>query len=304
VTRTGPPTTRVPIDGGPPAFPNGDAGETTLDVETIVSLAPGTALYVYEPPGYHLETDITDTYNTVVSDDVVDTLNSSWYGCERQGRQLWKALDAIEKQGSAEGITFHGIAGDRGPHGRGSCLQNLSVNAPGSTPHDIDLGGTTLVVDGNGNETSEIGWNDAGGPATGGGVSVVFNLPSYQKNVPNIIASGRNVPDLAFDADPYTGTSYYFNGAWIGPEGGTSMSSPIFGAALTEMDQLQNSRSGLFNVTLYKTWLANGYGSPSALYFRDITQGSIPPYFAQPGYDQMTGIGAMQVNNFAALLQR
>jgi subtilase family serine protease len=135
-------------------------------------------------------------------------------------------------------------------------------------------------------------------------VSVVFKVPSYQKNVPNVIAGGRNVPDVAFDANATTGEAAYFNGSFICCWDGTSLASPIFGAALTEINQLQNSRSGYFNVTLYKTWLANGYGGGSTLYFRDITQGSIPPYYAQPGYDQMSGIGAMQVNNFAGLLPR
>ena len=67
---------------------------------------------------------------------------------------------------------------------------------------------------------------------------------------------------------------------------------------------VQNARAGYFNVPLYKTWRAEGYGSGSHVYFRDITQGSIPPYQAGPGYDQMSGIGAMQVSNFASLLHR
>ena len=103
---------------------------------------------------------------------------------------------------------------------------------------------------------------------------------------------------------PSWGRSWYFDGAFDGPTGGTSLASPIFGAALTEIDQIQNVRAGNFNVALYKTWLANGDASGSTLYFRDITQGSIPPYYAQAGYDQMSGIGAMQVNNFARLLPR
>jgi kumamolisin len=238
----------------------------------------------------------------VVSDNFVDTLNSSWAGCETKTPMFFRSLDAIEEQGSAEGITFHAAAGDWGVHGH-NCWQKVSVSGPASTPHNVAVGGTTLVVDPNtGEETSEVGWNLPGEGATGGGVSVLFKVPSYQKNVPNLIARGRNVPDVAFDADYYTGEAFYFDGSFDNFVGGTSLSSPIFGAALTEINQLQNSRSGYFNVTLYKAWRANGYGSGSKLYFRDITQGSIPPYYAQPGYDQMSGIGALQANNFAALL--
>jgi kumamolisin len=304
VSRTGPATKRIAVDGGAPPFPGGTAQETTLDVETIVSLAPGTALYVYEIPSLD-DKPILDAFNQAVTDNVVDTLNSSWDGCETQGHgQFARSLDAIEEQGVAQGITFHSSSGDWGVHAA-NCWRKVSVDLPSSTPHNVAVGGTALAVDANtGMETSEVGWNGPGSNATGGGVSVIFGLPAYQKGVPNVIAGGRNVPDLAFDASSLMGTSWYFDGAFDGPTGGTSLASPIFGAALTEIDQIQNVRAGNFNVALYKTWLVNGDASGSTLYFRDITQGSIPPYYAQAGYDQMSGIGAMQVNNFARLLPR
>ena len=298
VTRTGPPSTRIAVDGGAPPFPGGEAGEASLDVQTIVSLAPGTALYVYELPDLEDGT-VIDAYNRVVNDNVVDSLNSSFADCEREGGgHLARSLDAIETQGTAEGITFHAGSGDWGIDNPG--CKRMSVASPADVPHGVAVGGTSLEVDPNtGAETSEIGWN-YGADATGGGVSVLFNVPSYQKRVPNIIATGRNMPDVAFQADSVVGgVSFYFDGAFEGPDGGTSLSSPIFGAALAEINQVQNSRSGDFNVTLYRTWLANGYGIGSALYFRDITQEG-PPYYARRGYDQMSGIGALQANNFAA----
>ena len=121
------------------------------------------------------------------------------------------------------------------------------------------------------------------------------------RNVPTIIPSGRNVPDLAFDADPSTGASWYYGGGWAGPIGGTSQASPIFGASLTEADQVENSRAGNFDVTLYRVWLRHGYSHNSKLYLRDITVGSNGNYQAGPGYDQMSGIGAMLFNNFDPL---
>ena len=142
VTRTGPPTTRISVDGGAPSFPGGQASETTEDVETIVSLAPGTALYVYEVPAMKPR-HIADAFNQVVSDNLIDTLNSSWAGCERKQPAFARSLDAIEEQGSAQGITFHSAAGDWGVHGYG-CWNDLSVNVPASTPHNIGVGGTTL----------------------------------------------------------------------------------------------------------------------------------------------------------------
>ena len=83
----------------------------------------------------------------------------------------------------------------------------------------------------------------------------------------------------------------------------TSLASPTFGAALTEINGLRGKRAGFFNVALYKTWLKAGYSKGSVLYFRDITQGN-NYYPAGTGYDLVTGIGTMQVNNFAAVLPK
>jgi subtilase family serine protease len=301
VKRTGPATTRVLVNGGPPPGLSTDSIETTLDVETIVSIAPGTALYVYEAPyDEPTNSNFIDIFNKVVTDNKVDTLNSSYIYCETAMQKMFhgypKALDAVEKQGGALGITFHAASGDSAANSPG-CYSTVSVGVPSSTPHNIAVGGTTLSVDTGGHETGEIGWG-----GTGGGVSAIFKVPTYQKGVPHVISTGRNVPDLAFDADPGTGESYYYSGGFVGPIGGTSLACPIFGATLTEINQVLNSRAGFFNVTLYKTWLAHGYGSGSKLYFRDITQGSIPPYHAGPGYDQMSGIGAMRATTFASLL--
>lgn len=296
IKRTGPATRRVLVDGGPSPGDGPDSDETTLDVEQIVSLAPGTALYVYEVT-YDEPTNgnFIDIYNKVVSDDKVDTLNTSYGYCETAIHTGYpESVNKVFEQGNALGITFHAASGDGGAYWQG--CNNIAVSAPVDAPHNTGIGGTTLTVTSNGDETSEVGWG-----GSGGGVSVLFKVPTFQKGVKNVIASGRNVPDLAFDADPGSGASYYYGGGWAGPIGGTSQASPIFGAALTELDQMENSRAGQFDVTLYKTWLAHGYGKGNGAYLRDITQGNNGYYNAGPGYDQVTGIGAMLVSNFGSL---
>ena len=47
----------------------------------------------------------------------------------------------------------------------------------------------------------------------------MIKLPAWQKKVANIITGGRNLPDIAYDASPYTGESWYYNGGWDGPSG-------------------------------------------------------------------------------------
>jgi len=297
INRTGPATQRVLVDGGPAPGDGPDSVETTLDVEQIVSLAPGTALYVYEVT-YDEPTNgnFIDIYNQVVTDDKIDALNTSYGYCETAiHRGYPESLNAVAKQGNALGITFHAASGDGGSNWAG--CEGVSVGTPVDIPHNTGVGGTTLSVTSQGRETNEVGWD-----GSGGGVSVLFAVPGYQKNVPTIIAGGRNIPDVSYDADPGSGASFYYGGCWCGPIGGTSQASPIFGAALVETNQVIGSRSGNLDVTLYRKWLRHGYSHGSTLYFRDITVGSIPPYGAGPGYDQMTGIGTMIVNNFDKLL--
>ena len=298
INRTGPPTQRVLVDGGPAPGDGPDSEETTLDVEQIVSLAPGTALYVYEVT-YDEPTNgnFIDIYNQVVTDNKIDALNTSYGYCETAIHKGYpESLNAVARQGNALGITFHAASGDSGSSWDG--CEGVAVATPVDIPHNTGVGGTTLSVTSQGQETGEVGWD-----GSGGGVSVLFGVPSYQKNVPTIIASGRNIPDLSYDADPGSGASFYYGGCWCGPIGGTSQASPIFGAALAELNEVVGSRAGNFNVTLYRKWLRHGYKHNSTLFFRDITVGSIPPYGAGPGYDQMTGIGTMLVNHFDRLLK-
>jgi kumamolisin len=304
VNRTGPATTRVLVDGGPPPGLSGDSVEATLDIETLVSIAPGTAIYAYEVPSAPDLRYFIDMYTQIVQDNFVDTVNTSYSECETAFIPTFpKAADKVFKQGAALGITFHSATGDDGTQTYGCNGSKPTVGTPADDPHQVAVGGTALTVDHTtGKETAEVGWSDFTG-ATGGGVSVVMKLPKYQKKVTNVIKGGRNLPDISFDASPLTGESLYFDGAFQGPIGGTSLASPIFGAGLTIMNQMRNSRSGNFDPTLYSLWAKNGYGSKKKPNLRDITSGSIGAYSAGPGYDQMTGIGAMVFGNFGKLLK-
>ncbi len=134
----------------------------------------------------------------------------------------------------------------------------------------------------------EFAWN-----RSGGGVSALFPLPSYQRHIRNIIGKTRNVPDVSFDANPGTGESLYLNGAFSGPVGGTSLSSPIFSALVTEINQIHAKRSGLINAAAYGRFQNVHHANE----FRDITLGnnrfSGAGYDALPGYDPVTGIGSI-----------
>ena len=199
---TGPATTRVLVDGGPPSGISQDSVEATLDIETLVSIDPGTAIYAYEAPTAPDLRYFIDMYAQIVQDNFVDTVNTSYSECETAFIPSFpRAADKIFKQGAALGITFHSSTGDNGTLTYGCYTSQPTVGTPADDPHQVAIGGTLLGVDrASGKETSEIGWN-----GTGGGFSSVMKLPKYQKGVTNIIKTGRNLPDVSFDASPESG---------------------------------------------------------------------------------------------------
>jgi subtilase family serine protease len=282
ITQTGT-VTREPVDGA--QF--GPEVETTLDVETISGLAPGTNIIIYQFPDWTVQY-INDTFNQVVSDNTVDSYSNSWAWCETADQSLWDntSIHRIFKHSVAKGQTPIFASGDDGAFTRG--CSGLAVASPADDPYVVGAGGLTIGVSSKGKLTSQIGWSDGGG-----GVSVVWKLPKYQNGVPGVLPSGRNVPDIALPADVQD--SWYFEGGWDGPIGGTSWAAPAFNAMLVEIDEARNSRAGWVNADLYAA--AAQYGSKV---FYDVTSGNNGYYSAGPGYDQVTGLGAPQGTGLAA----
>jgi kumamolisin len=273
---------RITVDGG--RLGRGDV-ETTLDIEAIIGIAPGAQVYLYSFKDF-TESGATDLYNTVVDDNFVDALNSSWGGCEgfkknRLGSVYARAANVIFKQGEAKGITFPIATGDFGWQ---TCRHDRTIDetTADDTPHALAVGGTTLHVDDNGYWVSEKAWH-----GSAGGVSLVFALPKYQTEVGNIIGAGRNLPDVAFDANPHVGFAERWHKIWVGA-GGTSLGSPLWTALEAQMDQYIGSRIGFVNPELY----ALEQGPSYSTVFHDIVNGNNGGYRALPGYDLVTGIGS------------
>jgi kumamolisin len=108
----------------------------------------------------------------------------------------------------------------------------------------------------------------------------------------------RQVPDVAADADPATGTDI-IEGGEVTTGGGTSLSAPIWAGFLALIDQYLRGRgghaAGFLNPELY----ALARGSPRYAPFHDITVGGNDFYLATPGYDMVTGLGSPVVWNLA-----
>jgi subtilase family serine protease len=144
-------------------------------------------------------------------------------------------------------------------------------------------------------------WNETAKKegSTGGGVSTVFPLPSYQASAgvpkqPQTSFAGRGVPDVSGDADPETGYQVRVDGK-NQIIGGTSAVAPLWAALVARLNQKLGAPLGFLHPKIY----ALGKNV-----FRDITSGNnddanLGYYSAKAGWDPCTGLGSP---NGAALL--
>jgi subtilase family serine protease len=285
--------TRIPVDVYYQAAGNGSAddGESTLDVEAMLGLAYDANYHEYLVNTL-ADLSIEDGYNKVVSDDAVTVVNSSFGGCEQDDPSFEFATNYIAMQGTALGITFSASSGDTGGNGcdgvtNGAPGVYKGIEAPSADYYFVGVGGTDLVANPTtGARVAETGWETGGG-----GVSVNNSLPSWQAaavaaaTIPQ--TAGRNTPDVAFDASLETGYELYESGDSL--TGGTSLASPIFCATQLMVNQVQGSAHGWINPRLYEIYAAQGSGF--AIY--DVLAGQNEDYVASVGYDDVTGLGAL-----------
>jgi subtilase family serine protease len=297
--------TRVYTDGAPYKTTDADgAGETTLDAETIMSMAPSANYYLYLEVNFDDE-GITANYEKLVSDNIVGVVSSSFGACETDDPAFGYQTDYIAMEGAAQGITFSASTGDTGGGGCGIYVTNgapqtiKGVAIPAADYYFTGVGGTDyLFVPGvSGNKypgISAAGENVAGenGWTFGGGGSSSINpLPAWQAATANIVTTGRNLPDVSFvaDPDPPSSGEVIFDGGAAGASGGTSLASPVFAALQTEINQVEGTRNGWVNPRLYAIQNQQGYYA-----FHDILTGTnVFNIAAAPGYDNVTGIGSV-----------
>jgi kumamolisin len=290
-----PSVTAVSVDGGKnsPTNANSADGEVMLDIEVAGAVAPGAKIVVYFTP--NTDQGFIDAIATAVHDTTNNpsVISISWGGPESSwtGQSL-TALDAACQSAAALGITITVAAGDNGSTDGVTDGAN-HVDFPASSPHVLACGGTNLQGSG-GTITSETVWNELANNegATGGGVSNVFPLPTWQANSnvppPTVACGGRGVPDVCGDADPSSGYTIRVDGKTM-VIGGTSAVAPLW-AGLIALANAQNGKSaGFIQPAIYA---AKGKAA-----FRDITSGTnyegTPVGFtAGPGWDACTGLGS------------
>lgn len=267
--------------------------EEQLDIESSYAMAPDQHQLLVGGDSCNEESggaqSLFDADNAVLDGNgnhpLASATSNSWeFGGEGLPSQLVSVMHSILLRAAGEGVSMYYSAGD-GP----------GVLVPSSDPYAIAIGGTSLGIGATNNRLFETGWsNDVIGDngdgtttdfgvvtASGGGDSLLWSEPSYQKGVvPTSMTKppagdrstpSRVVPDISALADLTTGISEAIteqdpdSGADVYetfPEGGTSLAAPLVAGIVAAADQGQRTGYGFLNPLFYSLAGGNALNDP------------------------------------------
>lgn len=276
-------------DQPPPA-----EGEETLDTQWTSGIAPGATIRIYASGSLSF-VDLDMAIDQILAD--LET--------EPGMRQLSVSLGLGEQfmggpQGevatqhqkflrlAAAGVNVFVSTGDAGsnPDETGhSATGPTQAEYASSDPAVIAVGGTSLTLGSNGDVSDESGWTSGGG-----GKSIFFQRPAWQKGNGMPAGDQRLVPDVSLTADPNEGAMVILNGN-VMQIGGTSWSAPVWAGfcALINEARINAGKPALpfLNPLIYPL--------QNTACFRDIKSGNNGAFDAGSGYDLVTGIGVPDV---------
>jgi len=277
------------------------SGEETLDVSWASGVAPGAKVRVYA----------TGTLQFVDLDRALDQIIADL--ADHPGmRQLSLSMGLGEKfmggpQGevrtqhmkflrlAAAGVNVFVSSGDAG-----SKPDDTGHGATGPTQAEyessdsmvVGVGGTTLKLTAAGAVKSEVAWT-----SSGGGTSIFFDRPAWQKGPGLPAGTKRLVPDVALVADPNTGAFLVLNGR-VAQFGGTSWSAPVWAGFCALLNEAR-AKAGKPFLPFLNPLL---YPLQGTACFRDIVSGTNGDFQANAGYDQVTGLGVPNVKELVKAL--
>ena len=244
----------VSVSGGV-ASPGSGEPEVLLDIDTIMTQAPGAKVVVYESPFNGQASSYTAVFNAMINNGVT-IISNSWASCEDQISQAEvQGIDSVLQSAAASGISVFNGTGDNGS----TCLDGSAgtISVPADSPHATAVGGTSFQFGPGYTYGSETWWDGSmSTPATGQGgfgVSRYFSQPSYQQGLSG--SSMRSVPDVAILADPADGMIICEADAGGCPtgelNGGSSLAAPEWAAFAALVNQTQGKNLGNFNASVY-----------------------------------------------------
>jgi kumamolisin len=297
-----PKVSAVSIDhaGNHPTSADSADGEVMLDIEVAGAVVPQANIAVYFAPN-NGDQGFIDAISAAVHDAErkPSVISISWGGPEvSTDAQAIQAYHEVFAAAAALGISVCVASGDHGTADLDASHwdQAIHVDHPASDDLVLGCGGTQIDA----RSGRDVVWNDGtafdtnvpggGGWASGGGISQVFAVPSYQSaaKLPVSIDTGkpgRGVPDIAMSA-----TGYFVRvDTSEGSSGGTSAVAPLMAALIARLNQAKGKNVGFLNPFLY-SHAASGV-------VKDVTQGTnaitdtVKGYKAGRGWDACTGLG-------------
>jgi pseudomonalisin len=286
------------------------SGEDEWDLDTQYSTGMAQTvkrLYIYDTTSL-TDSDLALEFSRWATDDKAKAGSASLGECEifpyLDGSML--ADDEVFAEAAAQGQSFFASTGDTGSFCPAEVGENgvpagvPMVNYPASSQYVMGVGGTTLLTNSDGTYDTEIAWY-----AAGGGISQFEYSPYWQTAaaIPSSELGDKGIPDIAMDADPYSGANVYVDGA-VEAVGGTSLSSPL---ALGVWARLISANPKLGFAPLRYYGLYDGATTPGSYPnggFHDIIVGANGYYTALPGWDYTTGLGTLWVSELASDLKK
>jgi len=237
--------------------------ETTLDVEWAHAIAPGANIVLVLAADNSFTN--LDLANLFAIENGFGTVLSNSFGApeillQQEDPSELTVENGISEIASALGISHNISSGDSGDflaEDTANGVPAVSVTANAATPFATGVGGTSTFLDSKDNIELQTGWGmnfariaePTPNPPTippllfgfqsgsGGGTSVVYAKPKYQKGNTTGGIKFRQVPDISMNADPETGneiivtpTSVPGDEQFVEVFGGTSLSTPMFSA--------------------------------------------------------------------------
>jgi kumamolisin len=261
------PATKPPVDST-----GGWEREESLDVQWAHAMAPGATLYLVEAQS-NSNADLycaVNVANSLVSAAGGGEISMSWGGGETPSEVLADALFTTPN------VVYFASSGD-----------SPGTIYPSASPNVISVGGTSISRNpATGNYLLESDWQYGGA-----GPSLYEPRPAYQNGISNIVGSHRGTPDVASDANPYSGVWVLDNFMCTTPNcwyviGGTSVAAPTWAGFINAAGSFATSS----NAELTRLYQDSQSGD-----FTDITVGSCGQnmgYLAVPGWDFCTGLGS------------
>jgi len=249
--------------------------ETTLDVEWAHAIAPGANIVlVLSADNSFTNLDIGNLF--AVENGFGNVLSNS-FGIPEVALVQFLPSELVVENGISEIAAALGISQQVGTGDAGDYLaldnadfgiNSVSAGANADSPFATGVGGTSTFLDSKHNIELQTGWglnfvriaNPTPNPPTipplffgfqsgsGGGASIVYAKPKFQKYLPGKF---RQTPDISMNADPETGaeiivtpTSVPGDPAFVEVFGGTSLSCPMFSAFWAIANQANQAAGG------------------------------------------------------------